>query len=58
MVADEISPVGLNLSDTDAPGIKQRLIIGTPLAEPTPGEILDLSASKAIIELENGWPGF
>jgi hypothetical protein len=47
--------VGLNLSPSDVPGVKQRLGIGTPLAAATPGEILDLLGSGAIIELDNGW---
>jgi hypothetical protein len=48
--------VGLNLSPSDVPGVKQRLGIGTPLAEATPGEILDMLAAGAMIELDNGWP--
>lgn len=37
------------------PGVKQRLGIGTPLAEATPGEILDLLVGGGIIEFDNGW---
>lgn len=47
--------VGLNLSPSDVPGVKQRLGIGTSLAEATTGEIVDLLAGGAIIELDNGW---
>lgn len=55
VLADGTALVGLNLSPSDVPGVKQRLGIGTPLAEATPGEILDLLAGGAIIELDNGW---
>lgn len=47
--------VGLNLSPSDVPSVKQRLGIGTPLAEASPGEILELLGGGAIIELDNGW---
>lgn len=47
--------VGLNLSPADVPQVKQRLGIGTPLAEASPAEILDLVAGGSLIELDNGW---
>jgi protein strawberry notch len=47
--------VGLNLSPTDVPNVKQRLGIGTPLALATPEEILELVLGGAVIELDNGW---
>jgi len=55
VLADGAALVGLNLSPSDVPGVKQRLGIGTPLAEATHGGILDLLAGGAIIELDNGW---
>ena len=47
--------VGLNLSPSDVPNVKQWLGIGTPLGEVSPEEILGLLASGAVIELDNGW---
>jgi len=47
--------VGLNLSPSDVPNVKQRLGIGTPLGEASPEEILGLLAGGAVIELDNGW---
>ena len=47
--------VGLNLSPADVPSVKQRLGIGTPLAEASPAEILALLESGGVIELDNGW---
>lgn len=55
VLADGTALVGLNLAPSDVPGVKQRLGIGTPLAEATPGEILDLLIGGSIIELDNGW---
>ncbi|QDV90790.1 hypothetical protein RAS2_18730 [Phycisphaerae bacterium RAS2] len=55
VLADGTALVGLNLSPSDVPGVKQRLGIGTPLAKAIPSEILDLLAGGAIIELDNGW---
>ncbi len=55
VLADGTALVGLNLAPSDVPSVKQRLGIGTPLAEATPGEILDLLGGGAIIELDNGW---
>lgn len=49
------SLIGLNLSPSDVPNVKQRLGIGTPLAESSPEEILGLLAGGAVIELDNGW---
>lgn len=47
--------VGLNLSPTDVPNVKQRLGIGTPLGEASAEEVLDLLIGGSIIELDNGW---
>ncbi len=47
--------VGLNLSPSDVPNVRQRLGIGTPLGEASPEEILGLLAGGAVIELDNGW---
>ena len=47
--------VGLNLSPADVPHVKQRLGIGTPLAEASPSEILELVNGGSLIELDNGW---
>jgi hypothetical protein len=55
MLADGRALVGLNLSPSDVPSVKQRLGIGTPLAEASPAEILDLLVGGAVIELDNGW---
>lgn len=55
VLADGQALVGLNLSPTDVPNVKQRLGIGTPLGEAGPTEILDLITGGAIIELDNGW---
>lgn len=52
---DGQSLVGLNLSPADVPQVKQRLGIGTPLAEAKAGEILGLVKSGSLIELDNGW---
>jgi hypothetical protein len=49
------SLVGLNLSPTDVPNVKQRLGIGTPLGEASAAEILNLVGGGALIELDNGW---
>jgi hypothetical protein len=55
ILVDGQALVGLNLSPTDVPNVKQRLGIGTPLAEASPAEILDLLAGGSLIELDNGW---
>ena len=55
MLVDGRALVGLNLSPSDVPNVKQRLGIGTPLGEASPAEILGLLAGGAIIELDNGW---
>jgi hypothetical protein len=55
MLVDGQALVGLNLSPTDVPNVKQRLGIGTPLAAASPAEILDLVISGSLIELDNGW---
>jgi hypothetical protein len=54
-LADGQSLVGLSLSPEDVPQVKQRLGIGTPLGDASAHEILDLIASGAIVELDNGW---
>lgn len=55
VLTDGRALVGLNLSPSDVPNVKQRLGIGTPLAEASPAEILELLRGGAIIELDNGW---
>jgi hypothetical protein len=55
VLADGQALVGLNLSATDVPNVKQRLGIGTPLGDASPTEILDLVNGGAVIELDNGW---
>ncbi len=55
VLAEGQALVGLNLSPEDVPGVKLRLGIGTPLAEASAAEILELLASGALIELDNGW---
>jgi len=47
--------VGLNLSPSDVPNVKQRLGIGTPLGEASPAEIVALVGGGAVVELDNGW---
>ena len=47
--------VGLNLSASDVPNVKQRLGIGTPLGEARPEEIIGMLNGGAVIELDNGW---
>lgn len=54
-VLDGRALVGLNLSASDVPNVKQRLGIGTPLGEASAKEILGLLAGGAVIELDNGW---
>jgi hypothetical protein len=55
ILADGKALVGLNLSPTDVPNVKQRLGIGTPLAAASPAEIRELILSGSVIELDNGW---
>lgn len=55
VLVDGRALVGLNLSPADVPSVKQRLGIGTPLAEASPAEILALLESGGVIELDNGW---
>jgi len=55
VLTDGHALVGLNLSPDDVPNVKQRLGIGTPLAESSPNEIMDLLAGGSVIELDNGW---
>jgi hypothetical protein len=55
VLADGQALVGLNLSPSDVPNVKQRLGIGTPLGQASPAEILDLVNGGAVIELDNGW---
>ena len=47
--------VGLRLSSSDVPRVKQRLGIGTPLAKASPDEVLALVLGGSIVELDNGW---
>ncbi len=55
VLADGQALVGLNLTRTDIPGVKQRLGIGSPLVQATSDDIVTLLAGGAIIELDNGW---
>ena len=55
ILVDGQALVGLNLSPSDVPNVKQRLGIGTPLAAASPAEILDLLIGGSLIELDNGW---
>lgn len=55
VLADGQALVGLNLSPSDVPQVRQRLGIGTPLGEATANEILALVMSGSLIELDNGW---
>ncbi len=55
ILADGQALVGLNLSPADVPNVKQRLGIGTPLAEASPAEVLNLVNGGSLIELDNGW---
>jgi hypothetical protein len=55
VLADGQALVGLSLSSADVPQVRQRLGIGTPLAEATPDEILNLVTGGSVIELDNGW---
>lgn len=47
--------VGLNLGPTDVPSVKQRLGIGSALAESSAADIVCLLNNDALIELDNGW---
>jgi hypothetical protein len=55
VLADGQALVGLHLSPTDVPNVKQRLGIGTPLGEASSAEIFGLLIGGALIELDNGW---
>jgi hypothetical protein len=55
VLADGRALVGLNLSPSDVPNVKQRLGIGTPLAQASPTELLLLLEGGGVIELDNGW---
>jgi hypothetical protein len=55
VLADGQALVGLNLSPADVPSVKQRLGIGTQLADAEPEEILALITDGGLIELDNGW---
>jgi hypothetical protein len=55
ILADGQALVGLNLSAEDVPNVKQRLGIGTPLADASPDEVLGLLNGGSLIELDNGW---
>ena len=55
VLADGRALVGLNLSPSDVPNVKQRLGIGTPLAEASADEVLALLEGGGVIELDNGW---
>ena len=47
--------VGLRLPSGEIAGVKQRLGIGTALAEASPADIIDIARSGGVIELDNGW---
>lgn len=47
--------VGLNLSPSDVPSVKQRLGIGCALAESSSADVVCLLNNDALIELDNGW---
>ncbi|GMU83777.1 MAG: hypothetical protein AMXMBFR47_36470 [Planctomycetota bacterium] len=55
ILADGRALVGLNLSPTDVPNVKQRLGIWMPLAQASPTEVLFLLEGGGVIELDNGW---
>lgn len=55
VLSDGRALVGLNLGPADVPNVKQRLGIGTPLAETSPAELLHLLEGGSVIELDNGW---
>jgi hypothetical protein len=55
ILADGQALVGLNLSESDVPRVKERLGIGTPLKDATAREILAVVAGGGIVELDNGW---
>jgi hypothetical protein len=55
ILSDGTALVGLSLSPTDVPNVKQRLGIGTPLADSSPDDILGLLNGGSLIELDNGW---
>lgn len=55
VLADGRALVGLNLSPSDVPGVKQRLGIGTPLSDAPIEEILSCLEGGGVIELDNGW---
>ncbi|MFO0838358.1 MAG: strawberry notch family protein [Phycisphaerae bacterium] len=55
VLADGRALVGLNLGPADVPNVKQRLGIGTPLAQASPAELLLLLEGGGVIELDNGW---
>ncbi|MCC6357352.1 MAG: strawberry notch family protein [Phycisphaerales bacterium] len=55
VLGDGRALVGLNLSPADVPNVKQRLGIGTPLAQASPTELLLLLEGGGVIELDNGW---
>jgi hypothetical protein len=52
---DGQSLVGLSLSSTDVPNVKQRLGIGTPLADASTQEVHAMLWGGSVIELDNGW---
>lgn len=55
VLADGRALVGLNLGPADVPNVKQRLGIGTPLAQASPAELLLLLNGGGVVELDNGW---
>ncbi len=55
VLSDGRALVGLNLSPSDVPNVKQRLGIGTPLGEASATEIAGILEGGGIVELDNGW---
>lgn len=52
---DGTSLVGLRLNSQDVPQVKERLGIGTPLADASINELTELVAGGSTLELDNGW---
>lgn len=55
LLEDKQALVGLSLSPTDVPGVKQRLGIGAPLATASVDVVLHMIVGGSLIELDNGW---
>lgn len=55
IAADGKPYIGIRLASKDIPNLKQRLGIGTPLAQSTPEDIYKMVENRSVIELDNGW---